>query len=173
MKELDAFARILKDPARPFVAIVGGAKVSDKIVVLERLVEKVDALAHRRRHGLHVPQRARSRRPGASQVDTERIPVARRLLKRAEERGVAVRLPSDHVCARQISATAEREDGDRRGPGRMDGPRHRPRDGRGLPQAIADGAHDPVERADGRVRARSRSPPARARSPRRAPRRRR
>ena len=44
---------------------------------------------------------------GASRVDVERIPVARRLLKRAEERGVVIRLPSDHVCAREISAKAE------------------------------------------------------------------
>jgi 3-phosphoglycerate kinase len=108
IKELDAFARVLKDPARPFVAIAGGAKVSDKIVVLERLVEKVDALligggmAYTFLNALGVAT-------GASRVDVERIPVARRLLKRAEERGVAVRLPSDHVCAREISASAERK----------------------------------------------------------------
>jgi phosphoglycerate kinase len=108
LKELEAFGRVLKDPARPFVAIAGGAKVSDKIIVLERLVEKVDALligggmAYTFLHALGVAT-------GASRVDTERIPVARRLLKRAEERGVAVRLPSDHVCARQLSASAERK----------------------------------------------------------------
>jgi phosphoglycerate kinase len=108
VKELEAFARVLKDPGRPFVAIAGGAKVSDKIVVLERLIEKVDGLligggmAYTFLNALGVAT-------GASRVDAERVPVARRLLKRAEERGVAVRLPSDHVCAKQISAIAERK----------------------------------------------------------------
>jgi phosphoglycerate kinase len=46
---------------------------------------------------------------GASRVEAERVPFARKLLKRAEERGVAIRLPSDHVCAKAISASAERK----------------------------------------------------------------
>jgi phosphoglycerate kinase len=106
IKELEAFARIMKDPARPFVAITGGAKVSDKIVVLERLVEKVDALLIG--GGMaYTFLSALGAGTGSSRVDVERIPVARRLLKRAEERGVVIRLPSDHVCAREISAKSE------------------------------------------------------------------
>jgi phosphoglycerate kinase len=107
-KELRAFDRILTDPRHPFVAIVGGAKVSDKIVVLERLVEKVDALlvgggmAYTFLNALGVAT-------GASRVDHERLPLAKRLLKRADARGVAVRLPSDHVCATTISHSAERK----------------------------------------------------------------
>jgi 3-phosphoglycerate kinase len=106
-KELEAFARILKDPQHPFVAIIGGAKVSDKIVVLERLIEKVDALligggmAYTFLQALGVGV-------GSSKVDAERVPFAKKLLKRADERGVAVRLPSDHVCAKALSASADR-----------------------------------------------------------------
>jgi phosphoglycerate kinase len=106
-KEIDAFGRILGKPEHPFVAIVGGAKVSDKIVVLERLIEKVDAMlvgggmAYTFLHALGVAT-------GSSRVDAEREPLVKRLLKRAQERGVAVRLPSDHVCAQSISAHAER-----------------------------------------------------------------
>jgi 3-phosphoglycerate kinase len=107
-KEIEAFERILKDPERPFVAIVGGAKVSDKILVLERLIEKVDGLLIG--GGMaYTFLKALGSAVGASRVDAERVSFARKLLKRAEERGVAIRLPSDHVCARTISASAERK----------------------------------------------------------------
>jgi phosphoglycerate kinase len=107
-KEIEAFARILNDPQHPFVAIVGGAKVSDKILVLERLIEKVDALLIGGGMAYTFLQ-ALGSGVGASRVDAERVPFARKLLKRAEERGVAIRLPSDHVCAKAISGSAERK----------------------------------------------------------------
>jgi phosphoglycerate kinase len=107
-KEIEAFSRILKDPQHPFIAIVGGAKVSDKIVVLERLIEKVDGLLIGGGMAYTFLQ-ALGAGVGGSRVDTERLPLARKLLKRADERGVVIRLPSDHVCARTISASAERQ----------------------------------------------------------------
>ena len=54
--------KALENPDRPFVAILGGAKVADKIGVINNLLEKVDTLHHRRRHGVYLPEGAGRRR---------------------------------------------------------------------------------------------------------------
>ena len=61
-KELANLGKLLDNPERPFAAIIGGAKVSDKIKVLEHLVDKVDVMVIGGGHGEHVPARARARR---------------------------------------------------------------------------------------------------------------
>ena len=61
-KEVDVLGGLLTAPAKPFVAILGGVKVSDKLGVINALLDKVDTAAHRRRHVLHVPGRAGPRR---------------------------------------------------------------------------------------------------------------
>ncbi|HET6203930.1 MAG TPA: phosphoglycerate kinase [Planctomycetota bacterium] len=104
-KEIDAFARVLGKPDRPFVAVIGGAKVSDKIPVLENLIPRVDrfvvgggmAYTFLAAEGLRV---------GDSLVETGRIETAKRILREAARRGVPFELPSDHVCAERFARDA-------------------------------------------------------------------
>ncbi len=105
-KELDAFAKVLDAPERPFVAILGGAKVSDKLPVIESLLPKVDTLivggamayTFLRRSGLAT---------GKSLVEPELVDAAGRVLEQAERLGKRLLLPVDHVCAAEFCAEAE------------------------------------------------------------------
>ncbi len=104
-KEMAVFRRILSAPERPFLAILGGAKVSDKILVLRNLMEKVDGLLIG--GGMaYTFLRANDREIGASKVEADRIPVAREILDRAAEKGLSLHLPTDHVCADRFAADA-------------------------------------------------------------------
>lgn len=104
-KELAAFDRILGNPARPFVAILGGAKVSDKILVIENLLKRVDALLIG--GGMaYTFLKAQGTEVGSSLVETGRIDTARALLEQAKAAGVRVLLPSDHVVADRFAADA-------------------------------------------------------------------
>jgi phosphoglycerate kinase len=107
-KELDAFGRILSDPARPFVAILGGAKVSDKILVVENLLARVNALLVG--GGMAYTFLAADNVPvGASKVEADRVGLARNLLGQARTRGVAVHLPVDHVVADRFAEDASHQ----------------------------------------------------------------
>ncbi len=96
----------LDDPKRPFTAIMGGAKVSDKLGVLETLVEKVDnvliggAMAYTflKAQGIEV---------GKSMVEEDFLQEAKNILSKAERRGVSFKLPVDHVVAASIDASAD------------------------------------------------------------------
>ena len=88
----------LGDPARPYTAFLGGAKVSDKIPVLERLVEKVDGLGIGGAMA-YTFLLARGVRTGSSLVEPELAGVCGKILDRAAERGVRLILPVDHVAA--------------------------------------------------------------------------
>jgi len=105
-REIQAFQTVLEDPARPFVAVLGGAKVKDKIPVLQSLVERVNALvigggmAYTFLAALEIPV-------GASRVETDLVGTARSILGRARAGGVEVLLPSDHVAAQEFVAGAE------------------------------------------------------------------
>jgi phosphoglycerate kinase len=104
-KELAAFDKVLTSPDRPFVAVVGGSKVSDKILVLESLLEKVDALLVG--GGMAYTFLAAMGTPiGKSKVEADKLDLARALLAKAKAKGVAVHLPVDHVCADAFSETA-------------------------------------------------------------------
>lgn len=106
-KELDYFGRALANPARPFVTILGGAKVSDKILVLEHLVEKVDrlliggAMAYTflRAGGIAV---------GSSRVEEDKLELAAGIAASARAKGVDLLLPVDHVCGRAFEEDTER-----------------------------------------------------------------
>ena len=106
-KEIDALSELL-DPAHPFVCFLGGAKVSDKLGVLEALIERADsigvggAMAYTflAATGLSV---------GRSLVEPDRFEDARRMLARATERGCDLMLPTDHVVADAIAADARIE----------------------------------------------------------------
>ena len=97
-KEIDIMGNALSDPKRPFVAILGGAKVSDKIGVIENLLEKVDTLIIG--GGMaYTFLKAQGKEVGTSLVDEEKIEYCQNMLKQAEEKGVKLLLPVDTVIA--------------------------------------------------------------------------
>ncbi|AKU90459.1 phosphoglycerate kinase [Vulgatibacter incomptus] len=106
-KELDYLGNALTRPDRPFVAILGGAKVSDKIKVIESLIPRVDALliggamAYTFLAAQEIPV-------GRSLVEKDKIDLAGHLLEAAERKGKQLLLPLDHICAKEIKAGAER-----------------------------------------------------------------
>ncbi|MES2154291.1 MAG: phosphoglycerate kinase [bacterium] len=97
-KEVAALGTALDKPARPFVAVLGGAKVSDKILVVERLLDRVDALVIGGGMAFTF-LKAQGHEVGKSLVETDRIPLAKSLLERAAARKVKVLLPTDVVAA--------------------------------------------------------------------------
>jgi phosphoglycerate kinase len=104
-KELDYLGRALTNPARPFVAVLGGAKVSDKIGVLKNLVAKVDALLVG--GGMaYTFLKAQGMEVGASLLEADKLEVAKEILNGARAKGVTFVLPMDHVIAEKAEATA-------------------------------------------------------------------
>ncbi len=104
--ELDAFGVLLAEPPRPFVAVLGGAKVADKIPVLHNLLERVDACVIGGGMAYTFLQ-ARGVSVGASRVEVALLDTAREILERARASGVELMLPSDHVGARTFEEQAE------------------------------------------------------------------
>ena len=105
-KELEYLGRAMTNPARPFVAILGGAKVSDKIGVLKNLVSKVDILLVG--GGMaYTFLKAQGMEVGASLLETDKLDVARTILEAARAKGVTFLLPMDHVIAQKVAADAE------------------------------------------------------------------
>jgi phosphoglycerate kinase len=103
--ELEALERALQQPARPLVAIVGGSKVSTKLMVLESLLERVDMLIV----GGGIANTflaATGVKVGKSLCETEMLDVARRLMDKARARGAEIPLPTDVVVAREFASTA-------------------------------------------------------------------
>jgi len=106
LAELAALSTALKNPARPLVAVVGGAKVSTKLTLLEALSTKVDQLIV----GGGIANtflKAAGYNIGKSLHEPELVEEAGRLLQRIKERGGTLPLPTDVVCARECSATAQ------------------------------------------------------------------
>ena len=104
-REVAALERLLAVPEKPFVAIVGGAKVSSKVAVLEHLLPKVDTLLIGGGMAYTFLQ-ARGVAVGGSLGEPELGATAAALLQRAEKRGVALLLPVDHVAADAVAADA-------------------------------------------------------------------
>ncbi|MEM7253002.1 MAG: phosphoglycerate kinase [Pseudomonadota bacterium] len=103
--ELDALARALHEPARPMVAIVGGAKVSTKLGVLDALSDKVDKLIV----GGGIANTfiaAAGHRVGASLYDEDLVDLAKRLMEKAAARGGEIPVPVDVVVANEFSESA-------------------------------------------------------------------
>jgi phosphoglycerate kinase len=97
-KELEAFAKLLEDPERPFAAVIGGAKVSDKVRVLENIVGKVDLLIVG--GGMAATFiAADGHGVGASPVEADLLDAVRDLRVQADARGVALLLPQDVLAA--------------------------------------------------------------------------
>ncbi|MSR75366.1 MAG: phosphoglycerate kinase [Planctomycetes bacterium] len=107
-KELAAFDAVLGTAKRPFVAILGGAKVSDKIAVIDNLMERVDALIIG--GGMaYTFLAAKGIDVGASLLEKDRVVFARSLLDKAAARGMKIYLPTDHVIADRFAADAQRK----------------------------------------------------------------
>ncbi len=99
-KELTVMGGALENPARPFVAILGGAKVSDKIGVIENLIEKVDTLIIG--GGMaYTFFRAMGNSVGTSICEEDKLDLARELMAKAREKGVNFLIPVDNVIGRE------------------------------------------------------------------------
>lgn len=106
-REVEVLSRLLRDPDRPYVAILGGAKVSDKLAVIESLIDQVDALLIGGAMAFTLIAAAGGE-VGTSLVERDRFDEVRAARDRAKERGVLVELPLDVVAADEISLKAER-----------------------------------------------------------------
>jgi len=105
-KEIEVMGKALEDPARPFVAILGGAKVSDKIGVIQNLLTKVDALLIGGGMAFTF-LKAKGYEIGKSLLEEDKLELAKSLMKQADEKGVKLLLPEDVVVASEISENAE------------------------------------------------------------------
>lgn len=105
-REIDYLGGVLHNPERPFVAILGGAKISDKIGVIENLLDKVDQLiiggcmayTFLKAKGLSV---------GNSLVELDKLDLADELLKKALDRNLTIHLPQDHVIGREFDPNTD------------------------------------------------------------------
>jgi phosphoglycerate kinase len=105
VKELEFLGRLLKSPAMPYVAVLGGAKVSDKIKVIENLLPRVSSLivggamayTFLKAQGIEV---------GKSRVEADKLDIARRALEAADRLGKAVVLPIDHIASTDPTGNA-------------------------------------------------------------------
>ena len=105
-KELQFLGGALDEPKRPFVSILGGSKVSDKIGVLESLLSKADAILIG--GGMsYTFTKALGGSIGTSLCEEDRLDFARSIVEKAKANGVELLLPEDSVCAREFSADAE------------------------------------------------------------------
>ena len=103
--EIDALSKVMSEPASPLLAIIGGAKVSSKLAILENLVDKVDRLMIG--GGMaYTFVLAQGGQVGNSLVEEDMVPRALDILKKAEAKGVEVYLPNDSVIADAFSADA-------------------------------------------------------------------
>ena len=101
-KELDVMGKALENPARPFVAILGGAKVSDKIGVINNLLDKVDTLIIG--GGMsYTFQKALGGSVGNSLCENDKLDLAKEMLEKAKAKGVRMLLPVDNVCGQEFS----------------------------------------------------------------------
>jgi phosphoglycerate kinase len=107
-KELLFLGQAVTDPVRPFVAIIGGAKVSDKIGVIENLLQKVDTLIIG--GGMaNTFLAAQGYKCGKSLVEADKLELAKNLITMAKSKGVSLLLPEDVVVADKFAADADRK----------------------------------------------------------------
>ena len=106
-KEVEALSKLLGDPARPYLAVLGGAKVSDKLSTIEALVERVDALLIGGAMAFTFIA-AQGGEIGKSLVEPDRFDEVLGARKRADERGVVIQLPEDAIAAPEPTLDAPR-----------------------------------------------------------------
>jgi phosphoglycerate kinase len=105
-KELDYLGKAMQHPEKPFVAILGGAKVSDKIAVIENLLKKVDTLIIGGAMA-YTFLKAQGVQVGKSRVEEDKLDLARQILADAKAKNVKFLLPVDHIVADKLDATAK------------------------------------------------------------------
>lgn len=117
-KELEVMGKALDNPERPFVAVLGGAKVSDKINVIQNLLNKVDTLLIG--GGMAYTFLAAKGEPtGSSLLESDKIELAKSLLEQAKEKKVELLLPVDHVVSDHFGEDAQPETVETIGDGQM------------------------------------------------------
>ena len=105
-KEVEFLGKALENPARPFAAVVGGAKVSDKIMLLNNLMDKVNILVIG--GGMaYTFLKVQGHEIGKSLFDAEKEGEAKAVLTKAQEKGVKILLPVDHICGKEFAENAE------------------------------------------------------------------
>lgn len=107
-KEIDVMGKALKNPERPFVAILGGAKVSDKIGVIENLLDKVDAILIGGGMAFTF-LKSEGKEIGKSLLEEDKVDLSKELLNKAKEKGVRILLPIDVVVADKMEEDAKEE----------------------------------------------------------------
>lgn len=113
-KEIQYLNGSINNPSHPFVAILGGAKVSDKMGVIENLLNKVDTIIIG--GGMtYTFYKAKGWPTGDSLVEEEKVDLARRLMEKAEQKGVKFMLPIDSVIAKEFKNDAEHKVVDEKG----------------------------------------------------------
>ena len=107
-KEIDIMGGALSNPKRPFVAILGGAKVSDKIGVINNLIDKVDAIIVG--GGMaYTFAKAFGGKIGTSLCEEDKLDLARELVEKAKKNNVEFLLPTDTVCAKEFNNDSEQK----------------------------------------------------------------
>ena len=105
-KELEIMGKALDDPKRPFVAVLGGAKVSDKINVINNLLEKADTIIIG--GGMaYTFKKAQGHTIGKSLLEADKLDYAKDMMDKAQAKGVKFLLPEDNLCAAEFSADAQ------------------------------------------------------------------
>jgi phosphoglycerate kinase len=104
--ELDNAQKVLENPARPFTAIMGGAKISDKILIIEKLLDKVDNLLIG--GGMaYTFAVAQGGSVGSSLLEADKVELAKQLIEKAKEKGVNLILPGDSIIANKFANDAD------------------------------------------------------------------
>jgi len=107
-KELEYLGKAVENPARPYVAIVGGAKVSDKLELLRNLLKLADSILIGGAMA-YTFLKARGVEVGLSRTEDDKLELAKEVLASAEQAGVKLLLPTDHVVAEKLDASAAAE----------------------------------------------------------------
>lgn len=105
--ELQSIHKVLNNPQRPFTAIMGGAKVSDKILIIEQLLKKVDHLIIGGAMA-YTFAKAQGAKIGKSMCEEDKLDLALSIIKKAEEAGVKLHLPVDSINANEFSNEARK-----------------------------------------------------------------
>ncbi|HRO29131.1 phosphoglycerate kinase [Citricoccus sp.] len=107
-RELDVLSRLTGDPDRPYVVVLGGSKVSDKLAVIDNLMERADTLLIGGGM-LFTFLKAQGHEVGASLLEEDQVPVVTEYLRRAQDGGCRIVLPTDIVMASGFAADADHE----------------------------------------------------------------
>lgn len=105
-REVEMLSGLLREPEHPFVAIVGGAKVSDKIQLLSNMLDKVDSILIGGAMA-YTFLKAQGHAVGASRVEEDRLELAAELLERAQAANTSIELPEDHIAAASFDEQAD------------------------------------------------------------------